>query len=126
MTAEQQRILRTILSALRPSAFIHGACIGADDEADEIAFQLGIQRVVFPSDRLDKSALDKCEKRGDFLIIAAERMHPLKRNPLIVRAGDQLIACPSQPHDVNRSGTWSTIRWGKKFLGKEHVEIIKP
>lgn len=126
MNGHQLYVLWYRLKELRPAAFIHGACIGADDEADEIAFQLGIQRVIFPSDRLDKSALDKCEARGGFLIIAAERMHPLKRNPLIVKAGDRLIACPNQPNEIPRSGTWTTVRHGRKILGREHVEIIRP
>lgn len=131
MTNNQRTYIRYELETRRPSAVIHGACIGADDEFDEIAYELGIPRIIFPSNHPTKSALDKCiercgERERGKLIVASEPMPPLKRNPLIVRAGDQLIACPSQPNEVIRSGTWTTVRLGRKILGRKNVEIILP
>jgi hypothetical protein len=97
---------------------------GADDELDALAHVMGIQRVVFPSTHPTKSALTRCLARGGSIIVAREPLSPLKRNPLIVDAGQRLIACPKNDQMTVRSGTWSTVRYASK-QGRV-IEIIYP
>jgi hypothetical protein len=35
MTAHQQERVRALLRAYKPDLFIHGGCVGADDQADQ-------------------------------------------------------------------------------------------
>jgi len=126
MTMEQKTALELLLRSMRPAALVHGACMGADAEADNIACNLKILRVLFPSNHPTKSRLAECVERGGDVIIAAPAQHPIERNPLIVGASTVLIACPSQPFEIIRSGTWTTVREGWRRLGRQHVLIIEP
>lgn len=120
LTARQWTRVWDELIAAKPSAVIHGACKGGDDEIDDVCLRLGIQRVVFPSDHPTKSRLQRCVERGGKIIVAREPMFSLARNPLIVDAGDRLIACPSQARMIVRSGTWATVRYARK----KHVNVL--
>ena len=53
-------------------------------------------------------------------------MDPKRRNPLIVRAATDLVACPRQSHEITRSGTWMTVRFARHVLGEDHVIILFP
>lgn len=117
------RVLRDTCPSLEVA---HGACIGADDQFDALAVELGLPRHVYPSTVIHKSALDRCLARGGVLLVMCEPMHPLKRNPLIVKASDRLLACPKEDQEVRRSGTWATIRAAERILGKDKIEIVWP
>ena len=125
MTAYQKLSLERFLKLHKPSALIHGGCIGADDQADEIAAFLGIDRFVFPSDKLEKRVPDNTLKSrmGSKVVIMPEKP-PLARNPDIIRAGDLLVAAPRQREMVVRSGTWATVRHARKRGVK--IEILEP
>lgn len=114
MTASQQELLRELLLELRPTLFVHGACIGADDEADRIAVSLGIPREVYPSDREDKRVPDAVLLARSPALTLHAAVPPLARNPFIVRRGDTLAAAPRQPREITRSGTWTTVRLARK------------
>jgi hypothetical protein len=43
-----------------------------------------------------------------------------------VTASQFVLACPYQSTEVLRSGTWATIRYAIKTLGRDHVIIIPP
>jgi hypothetical protein len=108
---------------------VHGGCIGGDDEGDIIAALLGINRLVYPGPRGPKRIDDGVFKSrtGSNVTIMPSVDDPLKRNPFIVKAGrDRLFACPRQRGEIIRSGTWTTIRLGRKLLGEDRVEIIYP
>lgn len=130
----QFRALWNRLEELKPSAFIHGGCVGADEQADQIAVDQGILRFIFPqssnplkrvSDAAFKKRIDVYSmKQGNCVIMPAEP--PLVRNVQIVKAGTILIACPKESNEVLRSGTWATIRQARKLLGLSNVEIIYP
>ena len=49
---------------------------------------------------------------------------PLARNRIIAARCDALLACPAEPDEQLRSGTWSTIRYARK-AGKP-ITIIRP
>jgi hypothetical protein len=126
-TAAQRERLRARLKELRPSAIVHGGCIGGDDEADIIAAELGIHRFVFPSTITKKRVPDEVLKsRTGSLVTIMPPDEPLLRNPRIVRNVARLIALPRQAQEIIRSGTWTTVRLGRKILGRENVEIIGP
>lgn len=121
---QRDRVLE-VLEQYRPTC-IHGACIYCDDQFDALAHSLGLPRVVFPSNHPTKSALTACLNRGGNIIVACHPMPPLKRNPLIVKAGDRLISTPKENRGIIRSGTWATTRLAIRKLGRDRVEIIYP
>jgi hypothetical protein len=103
---------------------IHGACIGADDEADEIAAYHGVPRLAYPSTKTDKRVPNAVllARTGSHITFHKEVLDPLKRNPLIVLAGDRLVACPYEQEEIIRSGTWTTVRHARR-LGREVLVI---
>jgi hypothetical protein len=95
---------------------IHGDCIGADADFDEIAMNLGIPREIFPCHLSSMRAWRN--KYG--AICTREPIAPLKRNERIVEAVDILIAAPYSSEEQVRSGTWHTIRYARK-IKKQHL-----
>jgi len=98
----------------------HGGCIGADEDAHYMAYDLGFLTYIYPSDIEDtQAALFK------FTITKTYKARqPLDRNHDIVNVCDILIATPLQEYEVHRSGTWATIRYARK-KDKDHI-IIYP
>ena len=123
MTPQQRELLRVLLVKRAPLFFVHGGCIGADDTADAIAASLGIHRIVYPGPAGPKRVGDaELMARGPVTIMPARPT--LQRNPVIVGCGDFLIACPKGTKEIVRSGTWTTVRHGRK-QGKP-VRILYP
>ncbi len=122
MTKEQKYAFRTLLDKLYSvKEFHHGDCIGADAEAHEImVLRYGTTIIIHihPPDYSAKQAF--CDAPSSFI-------HPSKpyldRNKDIVNACDSLIATPEGP-EITRSGTWSTIRYARKFY--RPIYIIMP
>lgn len=125
MILAQRGHLLQQLKTLRPSAFIHGGCVGADDEADELAAYLGIPRFVFGSSNVLKSVSETTmlARVGSAVVFIGPRVPPLQRNPKIVDAGDLLIAAPKERAEVLRSGTWTTVRLARR-AGKQIVLLL--
>jgi hypothetical protein len=112
-------ILKTIMSMDFLSVhFHHGACIGADIEADQIARNLGCKIHIHPS--TDSNTRVFCEELGD---ITYEPKPPLVRDKDIALC-DILIAAPKSDNRIIRSGTWATVRYYEKLHGKEAI-ILK-
>ena len=108
MSDNQKFHLRTIL--IGATEFHHGDCIGADEEADAIARDLGIRIVIHPP--LDPKKRAFCYQPGD--TIRRERPY-LVRNRHIVHDTDELVAAPKDANNEElRSGTWSTIREARR------------
>ena len=124
MTLQQKSSVRVILLRWREhlnyNMFHHGGCIGADAEAQDIAFHLGYKIVVHPP--VDKRKM--AEPIDDYLPIYREPKLYLERNEDIARECDALIATPRGEVEVRRSGTWSTIRRARR-LGK-WIAIVLP
>ena len=96
----------------------HGDCIGADDDFHTLVrLHSNIKIVIHPPKNKSKRAF----KQGDVILEPDEY---LKRNHDIVDACNILIATPKENEEVLRSGTWATIRYGKK--SKKMVIIIFP
>lgn len=107
MTTQQREALRTILSAEEPGVFIHGDCIGADAQAHAIAKELGWSIEIFPCNI--ETARAHCE--GD---VVHEPRPPLDRDWDIVNSCEVLLGAPNEPIEVQRSGTWATVRRARR------------
>lgn len=118
MTIEQKETLLRCLMDLGCVEFHHGDCVGADEEAHDIANGLGIHIVIHPpnDDRL------RAFKIGGEILPAKDY---LKRNKNIVNSTEFLIGCPEDSTPVLRSGTWSTIRYSHKCKDKKHIVISR-
>lgn len=104
---KEQFVLK--LMELGITEFHHGDCEGADAEAHDIV------REFFPDVHIEvyppKSTYRQAFKQGD-------KHHPpesyLTRDYKIVDATDCLIGAPKSDKEIIRSGTWTTIRYGRK------------
>lgn len=117
MNQKQKDLTRVFLEMHAPAAVIHGDCVGADKDFDDICAELVITRYCCPSDITAKRAFTDA-------IPLQEPKPPLERNHDIVDRSDELFACPKETHEVLRSGTWATIRYAQK-MGKP-VYIFYP
>lgn len=116
MTELQKTGLSNYLKQYRRD-FHHGDCIGADEEAHQIAMRLGYKIVIHPPINSKKRAFCK----EGYILPAKEY---LIRNRDIVYSSDILVATPKEREEVQRSGVWSTIRFARKIGNK--VKIIYP
>lgn len=105
MTVAQKRILSLLLQAAQ--GFLHGDCIGSDEEAHYIALSCGITPQILPANLRGYRAFCK----GGVLL--EEPQPPLDRNKRIVDLCSVLFACVDGP-EKRRSGTWSTVRYARK------------
>jgi hypothetical protein len=117
MTTPQRNTLRYMLTIYTGSEFHHGDCIGADNQAHGDAIQCGMRVVVHPPilDRL--RAFCKGHETRD-------PKPYLVRNREIVGETDLLIACPDVANEIERSGTWATVRFARSI--KRPIWIILP
>jgi hypothetical protein len=97
--------------------FHHGDCIGADVEAATIANVLGYKIVCHPP--------DNPSKRGYFWAndVVLEEFPYLTRNQHIVRDTEFVIATPKEQKEIDRSGTWATIRQAR---ARTQAHVITP
>jgi hypothetical protein len=108
MTEAQMVAVENILRGFwRERAQVHhGCCVGADATFHETAQALGIVTVGHPAYPIGH------EMRAD---LECDMMHdilpPLERNQAIVDLTDLIIATPFQDTEVQRSGTWATLRY---------------
>jgi len=101
----------------------HGCCVGADREFHDFAkWLLGIHRII---------AHPPTDKRlmADMLLeLPVKQVRSplpyLDRNHMIVKESDFLIAAPAQPKEIQRSGTWASVRYAKRIGGR--VRILMP
>lgn len=118
MTINQARMLW--IRIRDDEEFHHGCCIGADEAAHFIAKSLGIRVVGHPPTnerKMSNASRDSCDE-------IRPALDYLDRNKEIVNETDRLEACPKSTFEEWRSGTWSTIRWGRKM--RKQVQIIAP
>jgi len=108
-----------VITALQPTVFTHGDCVGWDAAAARIvaATQPACQIFKYPSNIIAKTA----NAPG---IPAAPPQDPLVRDWDIVKTTWILVACPKEANEEQRSGTWATVRRARK-LGKTVVIIAR-
>lgn len=112
MTESQKKAVHSaLLYAISqgPTIAIHGDCIGADAQFDEICQSLHIETFCRPCTLMNYRA-------NTSATILAEAEHPLTRNKKIVDGCSLLLATPQTAHEELRSGTWSTIRYARRVF----------
>lgn len=129
MTTCQANDLRCLLRGIKTLAgannhtveFHHGDCNGSDEEAHDIACELGYWIHVHPptQNRHRAHCIGDCNSApNDYLL----------RNRDIVRASHIMIATPytaEKPSSPRGQGTWWTIECARKYKDKELI-IIPP
>lgn len=119
MSLDQRKVLKEVLLGWIVSEFHHGDCTGSDEQAHEVMRQLSFETKIIVHPPL--SPKHRAWKQGD--IVLPEKAY-LDRNKDIVNASQALIGCPKTIGEELRSGTWSTIRYGRQMHKK--VVIIFP
>lgn len=100
----------------------HGCCLGADTHFAELIhtwFDSYMRQVGHPSEferMTSKKAMTLCSE-----VLPARPA--LDRNRDIVDACNLLLACPADMEEQQRSGTWATIRYGRK-VGRRIIIVF--
>lgn len=103
--------------------FHHGDCVGADEEAHDIAVSLDYDIVIHPP--LNESKRAFCDsKHVDVNVVVHEPKEYLQRNHDIVDTCAEMVACPAEITEQVRSGTWATVRYARKR--KKPLIILQP
>ena len=85
----------------------HGDCLGADTQFHYIMEKLNVPVHIHPCTIKSQRGYS----RGAKVYPVAP---PLVRNRSMVDLCDYLVAFPSTMEEVNRSGTWATIRYARR------------
>ena len=96
----------------------HGDCVEGDALSHALAKSLGWRIEVHPPIYSNKRAW--C-KDADVYHLPRDYMD---RNDDIAAACYALVATPDEPHEVRRSGTWSTVRRASKR--NRYIIVIQP
>jgi hypothetical protein len=114
MTSKQKDALEACLAfAFLPGAeFHHGGCIGADVKAAAIAKEIGYFIVEWPGYNWERKTPAWARYKGNDRVMSINPY--MLRNQYIVDAVSELYATPKEATEQLRSGTWSTIRKGRK------------
>ena len=140
MTPAQRAALPSVLAAL-PERVLHGGAVGSDTEFDEwiapiIANSQTAFIEIYPATDERRVYWGNHDRgfpgcRGIIVKAVACSDHfesrpwpPLERNRIIAERCDALLACPSEPTEQLRSGTWATVRYARK-AGKP-VTFVMP
>ena len=113
MTQAQREAVAGVLARLSALEFHHGDCIGADEQAAEIARTIGYKIYSHPPSNAAIRAFTTAD-------VELEPRDYLVRNRAIVDATDVMVAAPVGP-EVQRSGTWSTVRYARRIGRVVHV-----
>src|SRR5262245_17306051 len=113
MTPSQRRAFLTVLTELLPERLLHGACVGADEDAARLArlySPWSVRVVALPGKFADGRAnrFRSAAALADSQEVEGERKH-LERNRDIVRRSDLLVACPCLMGEQVAGGTWRTV-----------------
>lgn len=117
MTELQKRAIVNILKTLNIEEAHMGDCIGADADFYDIINEMGIKTV---------GHIPNIDAKRAFKAYSEERQPKpyLVRNREIVNESNLLLSTPKESQEELRSGTWATIRYGKK-IGEPTI-IIYP
>jgi hypothetical protein len=118
MTDAQKDSFFKMIGDLKPLYFLHGDCIGADDDAAHLVSLNDPETVIvaLPGPEKEMRAFNQC----------SDEVRPVKthfaRNRDIVDETDLLIATPQQDAHQPKGGTWYTVDYALK-KGKRVVMI---
>jgi hypothetical protein len=113
MTQAQRNKISELIKAVRvlatnPVVGLHGDCIGADENFDDICRDQGLQTWCRPCTFESMRARTPAKE-------IAEPKTPMARNRDIIAQSTVLLACPPNYEEIKKgSGTWATIRYGRQ------------
>lgn len=125
MTDKQKYVVELLLTRIggmestKNPVGLHGDCIGADADFHNICRKLGMKVNQRPC------TFENLRAHTDATEIS-EPTNPMARNRQIVADCSVLVACPPNDTELKRSGTWATIRMGRKLGDIKQVVIIYP
>lgn len=127
MTLAQYAALPSVIAAL-PERVLHGGAEGADEEFDAYLRPRWVGEgpfvEVYPVGQLRYHFWTYTyageEARLSLLYYSDD---PLIRNRIIAERCDHLLACPAEPDEQLRSGTWATVRYARK-AGKPRTLLL--
>lgn len=127
MTQQQRNLIITLIKVARMKAKhlvvgLHGDCVGADADFDELCKKAGIETWSRPCNYPNMRAYTKSKQ-------IAEVTNPMARNREIVKQCSVLLACPPTEEELEKGGTWKTIRMGRKRQRRDkdlNIYIVYP
>lgn len=111
------QLLVSMVRTYGPPIAHHGDCIGADADFHAICRGLDLAIHGHPPQQANMRAFCTFDVEHD----------PLKymdRNYAMVQLADRVIACPAEPAERSRGGTWATVRMARR-AGKK-LAIVEP
>jgi hypothetical protein len=128
--------MRFIIKGLKADVYVSGAALGVDTAAAWIAMEehpTAQHHVIIPDGPHNDIFLGIL-RAFESPNIMLERMPAgtdyMDRNQKMVDLADKLIAFPATPDEKQRSGTWATIRRGRKKDIPVHIfaldELVPP
>ena len=115
MTSGQQQEALGVLTDLFAQGFRrlrHGDCIGADEQFARLAKKVGFYLIAHPGHPTDPTET----KYRAFVEVNDVTLEPepfLVRDKKMVENAALLLAAPFQDYEVQRSGTWTTVRYAR-------------
>lgn len=110
------RIIKGFLEELTLTG-LHGDCVGADEDFHNICRKADFKVLQRPCTFVNLRA-------NTDAVAISEPTNPMARNQEIVNDCTFLLACPPTQEELQRSGTWATIRMGRR--AKKQVIIVYP
>lgn len=108
MTPRQKATVLRLFIENMPFTFVHGDCVGADDNAHDLAIRVGAPVVHRPCTLTSQRAFGAGAKK------VYPPKPPLDRNREIVIGSGLMIAAPKGFVEEHRGGTWYTIRYARQ------------
>lgn len=119
LSGDQREGLVEYVRKLAPHKAAHGDCVGADAEFHQILreFAPNCEIHIWPS-TFDKMRAF-CE--GDVMY---EPGRALERDKYIVKFSNYFVGCPPTDFEVQRSGSWATLRMARNRLNKKLLSEV--
>lgn len=116
--AQRTTVLITVRDLLGSGEYthgIHGCCEKADRDFHDVCWSLMLARELHPGTEEQRLwAVEHMDEQRDTVFPVPDTREPqLTRNRWMVERGDVLVAAPRQRHEVQRSGTWMTVRYAR-------------
>lgn len=108
MTPAQIEVVTKFIHWCAPHGIFHGGCKGADEQLHQMALEMGIPVVVYPSDKKEWWGNWKGAK------VVKDPMPSLERNKIMVDRTTLLVAAPFEYIEQPRGGTWCTMRYAQQ------------
>lgn len=118
MATRQFKAVQRLLSWLNPDTMHLGDSVGADKECYILATDIGCSTEGHPPTNGKRRAF------LDYDVAHTPKDYLARNDDIALAAVDGLIAAPKEWSEVQRSGTWSTVRRARKY--GRRIWIVKP